>query len=209
MRKFKIILAVAAALLGGYAASAQQDWTAGIGYASTAFSGSECSSFLATHPLRGFYAGVSREFYFSALAGLTFEPGLYYFYQSAKNEVNTHDYDPSRPKYIKMHYLSLPLNVKYTVEFTPAIRGAFFTGPVVNAGLFGNFYEKDKFPTNTNPLDAMHRLTRVNVQWNLGAAFTIAEAVQLRVSYALGMSRLIPEQEIRSNTFTVGAGFLF
>lgn len=203
MRKIKIILALAAALLGGQAAFAQQDWTAGIGYATVSFDGADCSSFLSTHPLRGFYAGVSHEFYFSALAGLTFEPGLYYYYQSAQN-----DRDVS-PKFIKMHYLSLPLNVKYTVEFTPALRGAFFTGPVVNAGLLGNVYENDKIVTNTNLPDAMHRLTRVSIQWDLGVAFTIAEAVQLRVSYALGMSRLIPEQNIRSNTLTVGAGFLF
>ena len=203
MRKIKIILALAAALLGGQADFAQQDWTAGIGYATVSFDGADCSSFLSTHPLRGFYAGVSHEFYFSALAGLTFEPGLYYYYQSAQN-----DRDVS-PKFIKMHYLSLPLNVKYTVEFTPALRGAFFTGPVVNAGLLGNVYENDKIVTNTNLPDAMHRLTRVSIQWDLGVAFTIAEAVQLRVSYALGMSRLIPEQNIRSNTLTVGAGFLF
>ena len=55
----------------------------------------------------------------------------------------------------------------------------------------------------------MHRLIRVNAQWDMGVAFTVAEALQLRISYALGMSRLIPEQNIRSNTFTVGAGFLF
>ncbi len=208
MRRFKIFLVAAAVLLGGHAASAQAEWTAGFGYASVAFNGAECSSFLSTHPMRGFYAGISREFYFSALAGLTFEPGLFYYYQSTKNELATAGQVQSGPKFIKMHYLSLPLNVKYTVEFTPAIRGAFFTGPVINAGLFGNVFENDKIFTNTSP-DPMHRLTRVNAQWNLGAAFTIAEAVQLRVSYALGMSRLIPEQEIRSNTFTVGAGFLF
>lgn len=203
MRKIKIAFCIAAALLAGQAVSAQQEWTAGIGYATTSFNGEECSPFLANHPMRGFYAGVSREFYFSALAGLTFEPGVFYVYQSAQNDRDL------TPKFIKMHYLSLPLNVKYTVEFTPAIRGAFFTGPVANVGLLGNVFENDKIVTNTNPLDAMHRLIRVNAQWDMGVAFTVAEALQLRISYALGMSRLIPEQNIRSNTFTVGAGFLF
>jgi hypothetical protein len=107
-----------------------------------------------------------------------------------------------------MHYVSPPFNVKYTVDFTPGFRGAFYTGPVMNIGLFGNLYE-DKFPTNTSLTDATHHLTRVNAQWDFGLAFTIAEAVQLRLGYAIGLSRLVPEQEVRPNTFTVGAAILF
>ena len=52
-------------------------------------------------------------------------------------------------------------------------------------------------------------LTRVNLQWRVGAALTLAEAVQLRFSYAFGISRLIPEQEIHNNALTVGLGLLF
>ena len=55
----------------------------------------------------------------------------------------------------------------------------------------------------------MRPLTRVNLQWRLGAALTVAEAVQIRFSYAFGISRLIPEQEIHNNALTVGLGLLF
>lgn len=203
VRKFKIVLALAAALLGGTVASAQAEWNANFGYATTSFRGADCSSFLSSHPLRGFYAGVTHEFYFSALAGLTFEPGVYYYYQSAQNDANM------TPKFIREHYLSVPLNVKYSFELSPSLMASFFSGPVVNAGLFGNLYQGDTFVTNTNPVDAMHGLIRVNAQWDFGVGITLAGAVQVRVGYALGLSRLIREQNVYNNCFTAGIGFLF
>lgn len=202
MKKIKILL-LAAALLGGTQAFAQQDWTASVGYASTAFRGTDCSQYLSTHTLNGFYAGIRHEFYFSALAGLTLEPGFLFYYQAGHNDSGL------SPKYLKMHYLSVPVDIKYTFGLTGSATASVFTGPVANIGIIGNLFEKGAFVTTKDLTDPMHQLTRVNVQWNFGVAFTIAEAVQLRVGYALGMSRLVPEQELHNNTFTVGAGLLF
>lgn len=202
MKKIKILL-LAAALLGGTSAFAQQNWNAGVGYAMNSFHGTDCSQFLSKHPLHGFYAGVRHEFYFSALAGLTFEPGFFFYYQSGRNDAD------QKPKYIKMHYLSIPMDIKYTFNISEAAMASFFTGPVFNVGLIGNLYEKNQFETSRDVSDSMHPLTRVNLQWNFGAAVTIADAVQIRVSYGLGISRLIPEQEIHNNTLTIGAGLLF
>jgi len=203
VKRFKIIVAVTIALLGGQSAFAQWNGSVGAGYATTSFTGADCSTFLSGLPMNGFYAGATREYYFSALAGLTFEPGFYYYYQSARNELLGSD-----SKYIKMHYVSMPFNIKYTLEFAPALRASLITGPVMNIGLFGDLYE-DKFVTNKSLDKATRHLTRVNAQWDFGFALTIAEAVQVRLGYALGLSRLIPEQEVRSNTFTVGAAILF
>ena len=202
MKKIKILLLVAA-LLGATSTYAQQDWSVSAGYSTNAFRGADCSTFLSTHNLNGFYAGVRHEFYFSALAGLTFEPGLLFYYQSGRNDANV------KPKYIKMHYLSVPMDVKYTFSIANGATGAFFTGPVFNVGLFGNLYEKGKFVTLKDIEDPSHQLTRANLQWGFGLAFTIADAVQLRASYALGVSRLVPEQELHNNTFSVGLGLLF
>ena len=200
MKKIKILL-LAAALLGGQAAFAQQDWTAGVGYASTSFSGVDCSPFLASHPLNGFYAGISHEFYFSALAGLTLEPGLRFYYQSGRNESGL------KPKYIKMHYVSVPVDVKYSFGLAGSLMGSVLTGPVFNVGVMGNLYEKGVFVKTKDQTD--RQLTRVNAQWNFGIALTMAEAVQLRIGYALGLSRLIPEQDLHNNCFTAGIGLLF
>ena len=202
MKKIKILL-LAAALLGSATAYAQTEWNAGMGYASTTFTGVDCSPFLSSRHLSGFYAGLSHEFYFSALAGLTFEPGAYFYYMSGRNSSD------NKPKFIKMHYISVPLDVKYTFDATPGLMFSFLTGPVFNVGVAGNLYNKNTFVTTKDVDDLMHPLTRVNLQWNVGLAATIATAVQLRVSYAMGVSRLIPEQEIHNNTFSVGVGFLF
>ena len=203
MRKFKLILVLAATLCAGTVASAQAEWNANFGYATTSFRGADCSSFLSSHHLRGFYAGVTHDFFFSALAGLTFEPGVYYYYQSGQNSTG------ATPKFIREQYLSIPLNVKYSFELGPSVMASFYSGPVLNVGLVGNLYEDGTFVTNTNLLDAMHRLTRVNAQWDFGLAFTLAGAVQVRAGYALGLSRLVREQNVYNNTFTVGVGFLF
>lgn len=202
VKKIKILL-LAAALLGATSAYAQQDWNVSVGYSANAFRGADCSSFMSTHSLNGFYAGVRHEFYFSALAGLTFEPGLLFCYQSGRNDANV------KPKFIKMHYLSVPMDVKYTFSIANGATGSFFTGPVFNVGLFGNLYENGNFVTVKDLEDPMHKLTRASLQWGFGLAFTVADAVQLRASYALGVSRLIPEQELHANTLSVGLGLLF
>ena len=203
MKIVKILL-LSAALLCGSIAFAQQSWNAGVGYTTTTFRGEDCSSFLIDHHLRGFYAGISHEFYFSALAGLTFEPGLRFVYQSGRNDAD------AKPKYIKMHYLNMPLDVKYTFNITEGATASVFTGPEFNVGIIGNLFQDDMFYTLKALSDSnARRLTRVNLQWGFGAAVTIAEAVQIRVSYVLGMSRLIPEQEVHTNTFSIGAGLLF
>ena len=202
MKKILILLALAT-LLGGQAAYAQSEWNAGMGYASTTFNGVDCSAFMTSHTLGGMYGGVTHEFYFSALAGLTFEPGVFFYYQSGRNGNN------AKPKFIKMHYLSFPLDAKYSFELSPSMMASFFSGPVLNVGVAGNLFNKNTFVTTKDLEDPMHPLTRVNLQWNVGLAATIAQAVQLRFSYAFGISRLVPEQEIHNNTFSVGAGFLF
>ncbi len=203
MKRTKFITVLVATLLGGAAASAQPEWIAGFGYGRTDFYGEECSSFLSRHPLQGFYAGVGRDFFFSALAGLTFEPGVYFHYRSARNEPGGTAGDEVSPKYIKMHYLSVPLRLKYAFDLVQgSVTAAVFTGPVFNVGVAGNIY-RDDIPDLTTPL------TRLNAQWDVGLAATVAGAIEVRLGYAFGLSRLIPEQEIRCGTFTVGAGLLF
>ena len=205
VKKIRIIL-LAVALLGVTTAYAQQSWSAGVGYSSTTFNGTDCSQFLSKHPLKGFYAGVSHEFYFSALAGLTFEPGLYFHYQSGRNDAEM------KPKYIKMHYLSIPMDLKYSFNIATGAMGSLFTGPVLNIGLIGNLYDKGTFKEQgglAKDATDLRGLTRANLQWRVGAAVTVAEAVQLRFSYAFGISRLIPEQEIHNNALTLGLGLLF
>jgi hypothetical protein len=117
-----------------------------------------------------------------------------------------------KPKYIKMHYLSIPMDLKYTFNIATGAMASVFTGPVFNVGLIGNLYDKGVFAAQgglVKDVNDLRGLTRANLQWRVGAAVTFAEAVQLRFSYAFGISRLIPEQELHNNALTVGLGLLF
>ena len=203
MKKFFVILLSAVALFVCANASAQStEWRASLGYATTSFSGDDCSTFLKEHHLGGVYFGISREYYFSTMAGLTFEPGAYFYYQSGKSGLTD-------PKFIKMTYLSAPFLVKYNFEASPELMLGLYTGPAINIGTGGNVYSKDKFITNTDISDPGHKLTQMNIQWCFGASAAFSEAVQLRVGYALGATRLIRERDVRNNTFNVGITFMF
>ena len=204
MKKIFVILLSALALFTCANASAQStEWRAGIGYAGVSFTGDDCSNYLKEHSLGGFYAGLSKEFYFSTMAGLTFEPGLFFYYHSGKA-------DPVLdPKFMKMTYLSVPLNIKYNFEASPEMLIGLYTGPVLNIGVGGNVYSKDKFVTNTDITDATHKLTQLNLQWDLGLTAAFSEAVQVRIGYAFGLSRLVKDREVHANTFSVGVAFMF
>lgn len=205
MKKILVILLSAVALFTCANASAQStEWRVGLGYASTSFNGDDCSTFLKDHNLGGFYAGISKEFYFSTMAGLTFEPGVFFYYHSGKTGLP----DPD-PKFMKMSYLSIPLNIKYNLEASPEFLLGLYTGPVLNIGTGGNVFSKDKFETNTDPLDKKHKLTQMNIQWGFGATAAVSEAVQIRLGYAIGLSRLVRERDVHNNTFSVGVAFMF
>ncbi|MBQ6244805.1 MAG: outer membrane beta-barrel protein [Bacteroidales bacterium] len=205
MKKIFVILLSAVALFTCANASAQStEWRAGLGYAGVSFNGDDCSTFLKEHHLGGFYAGISKEFYFSTMAGLTFEPGVFFYYHSGKTGLP----EPA-PKFMKMSYLSIPLNIKYNFEASPEMLIGLYTGPVLNIGTGGNVYSKDKFITNTDLTDATHKLTQMNIQWDLGLTAAFSEAVQVRVGYAFGLSRLVKERDVHANTFTVGVAFMF
>ncbi len=203
VKKFFVILLSAAALLVCVNASAQStEWRAGVGYASTSFNGDDCSTYLQEHNLGGVYFGLGKELYFSTMAGLTFEPGVYFYYLSGKSGMND-------PKFIKMTYLNIPLNIKYNFDASSEMMIGLYTGPALNIGTGGNVYSKDKFITNTDIADATHKFATMNIQWGFGATAAFSEAVQLRIGYALGLTRLVREHEVHNNTFTVGVAFMF
>lgn len=196
-----IIAALAAAFSAGSSACAQPEWKVTVGYAVTSFSGSEVGEGMAGRNPGGLYIGAARDIYFSTLAGLTFEPGAYFYYQSTRSGTDT-------PKYMDMYYLSFPANIKYSLDLEPSVLLGMYTGPVLDVGLFGNTFSSGKFITNTGP-EPMRRINRVALKWDFGAALTVSEAVQIHISYALGVSRRVQQEEIYANTLSVGVSFIF
>ena len=81
MKKFLTAILVASMLMVGSKASAQT-WTAAGGYTTFSLMGSDVSgSFLEEIPaMPGFYFGVNYDYAFSAIDGLTVEPGAYFMH---------------------------------------------------------------------------------------------------------------------------------
>lgn len=195
----KIILALAAALvLSGINASAQ--YTAVIGYANQWVSESPTDAHF-----HGFYAGLKYDIAFSNLEGLTFEPGA--------NFVFGNDGGHS-----KSYSINVPLDLKYTFyDFAPGVSLSGFTGPRLNIGLAGSAYTDYKGKTDDGTTyKGGEGIKRFQLQWGLGAALIIADAVQVRLSYDFGVhdalrddTDLADDAKPRFQALMLGFGFLF
>ena len=132
MKKLTFLLAAAAVLMLSTPASAQ--WGAGFGFSQFTHSGSDK---VLDEAIPGFYFGIKYDFNFSTLEGLSFEPGVNIVHYG-----KTYSYLGFGEKEYRANYLSIPLNIKYTVEAGDDFTLSGFTGPRFNLGLGGNMFSR-------------------------------------------------------------------
>ena len=106
MKKFITAILVASMLMVGSKASAQT-WTAAGGYTTFSLMGSDVSgSFLEEIPaMPGFYFGVNYDYAFSAIDGLTVEPGAYFMHYGKE-----YSFGPAKRSY-HANYVRVPVNI--------------------------------------------------------------------------------------------------
>ncbi|MBR3441237.1 MAG: PorT family protein [Bacteroidales bacterium] len=153
----------------------------------------------------GFYFGASIDYAFSAIEGLTVEPGAYIAHYGKAFQFGL----AGEPKSYHANYLRVPLDLKYTFTMDDSAIGiAVYTGPRFNIGVGGNMFSAGKTYPGLRPFDA---------QWGFGLAFTLQDAIVIRGGYDIGITNCIKNNKdlsfddliIKRHTLTIGANFLF
>ncbi|HBH08777.1 MAG TPA: hypothetical protein DDX40_05185 [Rikenellaceae bacterium] len=204
MKKFFTIVLAASMLLIGSNTHAQT-WTAAGGFTTFSLSGPDADKVM-DGSMPGFYFGVSYDYAFSSLEGLTVEPGLYFMHYGKDRTMPF----TTESKAYRANYFHIPVNLKYTIPFDANIRVSAFTGPRLNFFGMGNMFSKGvTFPS----------LKNLDVQWGLGVSATIVDAVMLRAGYDFGLTKCVKDNtkheswandlKVHRNSFYIGVGFAF
>lgn len=203
MRKLLTIALAATMLFAGVNASAQR-WTAGGGYSMFNLSGSDAKSVM-DESVPGFYFGLNYDYAFSAIEGLTVEPGVYFMHYGKDFKMPF----TTESKSYHANYIRVPVNLKYEIPMESNLCVAFFTGPRFDFGIGGNMFSKGATYPGLKGIDA---------QWGLGASVVISEAIMLRAGYDFGLTKCIKNNakehgwediKVYRNTFYFGIGFAF
>ena len=213
MKKIAVALIGALMLLASPKVSAQLSdvdgtWSFGGGFTGFSLGGADADvvkrlGFENTIP--GFYFGAALDYAFSAIEGLTVEPGAYISHYGKTFKFGLADDHKS----YHANYLQIPLNLKYAFPTDNSSFGiSIYTGPRFNIGVGGNMFSTGKTYPGLKPFDA---------QWGFGVAFSVAEAIILRGGYDICLTNCLRNNKelgfdneiVRRNSFNIGVNFLF
>lgn len=183
----KLIVAAIAAVMMLIGTNASAQYTAFFGYAHNGFGGSEAYDDIDFH---GIWFGLKYDIAFSSLEGLTFEPGANFVYGNGNAD-------------LKAIWINVPFDIKYTLyDVMPSVSLSAFTGPRVNFGVGNAFKSPDHDGIDIKNFD---------MQWGVGAAVSIVDAVQIRLGYDFGIHKVVRDvkDNIHRNTLLLGVGFMF
>lgn len=205
MRKAIITLLTVCLALSGTDAFAQLSslegrWIAGGGYITFNAAGSQADKLKDMPAMPGFYVGVSYDYAFSTIEGLSFEPGAYIMHFGKTYKFGT----ATEEKPYHSNYLSIPAHLKYTFPAGDVVGLGVFTGPRLNLGGAGNMFSVGDTYPGLRPVDA---------QWDLGLVVELQQAVILRGGYNTGLTNGFRDKKgygkVHREGYYVGVGFVF
>ena len=168
--------------------------------------------------LNGFYLEATYDINFlnRNWGSLGLQPGFRYTFagESDSDEVAGVKTNAS----LTEHYLDVPVNVKYSYEIIPTTLKAYaFAGPVFSLGLASNIKAGagDTSVKTNNYKDTEYG--RFDIKFGLGAGVTLAEKLNVKLGYNIGMlNRYTGEQiskdykyKTHTGVFYLGVGFNF
>jgi hypothetical protein len=168
--------------------------------------------------LNGFYLEATYDFNFlnKNWGSLGLQPGVRYTFagESDSDEVA----GVKAKESLTEHYLDVPVNVKYSYEIIPTTLKAYaFAGPVFSLGLASNLKAGagDTSVKTNNYKDTEYG--RFDIKFGLGAGVTLAEKLNVKLGYNIGMlNRYTGEQiskdykyKTHTGVFYIGVGFNF
>ena len=214
MKKIYFLIAAAAMFL---AVEANAQIGVGLGYnllTTTATMADESED----DSLNGFYLEATYDINFlnRNWGSLGLQPGFRYTFagESDSDEVAGVKTNASFTE----HYLDVPVNVKYSYEIIPTTLKAYaFAGPVFSLGLASNLKAGagDTSVKTNNYKDTEYG--RFDIKFGLGAGVTLAEKLNVKLGYNIGMlNRYTGEQiskdykyKTHTGVFYLGVGFNF
>ena len=214
MKKIYFIIAAAAMFL---AVDASAQIGVGLGYnllTTTATMADESED----DSLNGFYLEATYDFNFlnKNWGSLGLQPGVRYTFagESDSDEVA----GVKAKESFTEHYLDVPVNVKYSYEIIPTTLKAYaFAGPVFSLGLASNLKAGagDTSVKTNNYKDTEYG--RFDIKFGLGAGVTLAEKLNVKLGYNIGMLNRYTGEQLRKDykhkmhtgVFYAGIGFSF
>lgn len=181
-------------------------WSFGGGYSTFNVSGGDSAdkfNALGFQRMPGFYFGVALDYPFSAIDGLTLEPGVNIVHYGKSFRFG----DSDKPKSYHCNFINIPVNLKFSFG-ADGFGVAIFTGPRLNLGIGGNSFSAGRTYPGIRPLDA---------QWGVGLGVTLADAIVIRGGYDFGLTKCLKNNKDLNlkdeiayrNTLNIGVSFLF
>ena len=201
MKKFFITLSVLfAAALG-----ANAQFSIGAGYLNRtnkiSFEGTSNS-----YTLNGFYAGLDAGYYVGY--GVHIAPGIYYSYITGRTMIPG---GKDEGNYYR-HELTLPINVRYSLEIGESLNVFAYAGPQFIIGLASsNAMSDNRNSHSANNFSGNEGEKHFNAGLGFGLGVDIVKSLRINVGYTIGILNTTRSENISSkiNTLQVGLALLF
>lgn len=200
----KKILLIALALFAGAQAHAQLAVEAGYQHA---FENWKVKSLnlKAETPMDGFYAGVRFGLHLDNLVdGLSFVPGADLSFLFGKSYIGDHP--------ITEVAVNVPLQFRYSYDIVDDFSVFGLFGPTLQYGLY---HQAFKGGTSYNLYSSRNDLNEIRKRFqtylSFGAGFEVAQMIQVKLGFDVGLLNLTPENDLRAtrHLLKVGAAYLF
>ena len=187
------VVVLAVALMTATSANAQVRFgmKAGLNLSSLSLSGEKVAKNLDKSNQAGFFIGPTADVTIP-LIGIGADASLLYDQRSGEIEGETY----------KMHYISIPINVKYTVGFSSLASAYLATGP--------------QFSFNIDKGDVAGKILSKDVKaadffWNVGAGVTLLSHLRVGYTYNIPISCTINENgvKLKNKTHQIALTYLF
>lgn len=209
MKKF-VFLAAVAAMMIAMPAQAQIKWGIKAGVNMSNFSLKDKGDNFSSSNRTGFFAGPMAEVSLPVV-GMGIDGALLYDQRRVKLEEGTKE-EGTKTQDEALHYISIPINVKYTYGLGDIAGVYLATGPQFSF-FVGN---KKKFENVTEEFD----VSKSQMSWNIGVGVKAINHLQVGYNYNIGLgntadfkvndsAKNLVKGKLKNNTHQISVAYLF
>ena len=200
----KLLFTLIAAAIANFGAAAQI--TAGAGYANQ-ITNTRIGDIDADNSSNGFYVGAG--FSCPIIAGLSVDPGVYYSYMVSKQSLLETELVTGNTQ---SHYLTIPINFRYTLKAVDFLDVFAYAGPNFNIGLASTTSASMLGMTvDVNNFGEDGSLRRFDLGLGAGLGFDLFQLVRVSAGYNWGLLNLNKSDNVQTTNagWHIGVAVLF